>query len=189
MEITIHERHTSVSQDIKDLAIAKLEKITRFVHDAHRLELDFIEQPAKKPTQRFVCEVTVHCKHNVLKAHAESTEVGEALERVITKVESQASKLKDRRVKRFHPRKRDAKTHAMVSDDDLAALIFEDGQVEDAKVIKIKQLDLKPMEVEEAALQMDLLGHDFFVFQSTDSSNLNVLYKRKDGHLGIIQPS
>ena len=189
MEITIHERHTSVSQEIKDLAVEKLEKITKFVHDAHKIEVDFIEQPAKKATQRFVCEVTVHCKHSVLKAHAEALEIGEALELVVDKTKKQAAKLKDRRVKRFHPRKRDAKTHAMISDDDLAALIFEEGQVEDAKIIKIKQLDFKPMEVEEAALQMDLLGHDFFVFQSTDNASLIVLYKRKDGHLGIIQPS
>ncbi len=189
MDITIHEKHTSVSQEIKDIATAKLEKITRFVHDAHKLEVDFIEQPAKKATQRFVCEVTVHCKHNVLKAHAESTEIGEALERVIDKVEHQASKLKDRRVKRFHPRKRDLKTNALPNDDDLAALIFDEGKSEEAKVIRVKQLDFKPMEVGEAALQMDLLGHDFFVFQSASSDKINVLYRRKDGHLGIIEPS
>lgn len=189
MDITIHEKHTSVSQEIKDLAIEKLEKITRFVHDAYKLELDFIEQPAKKATQRFVCEVTVHCKHNVLKAHSEATDVGEALEKVVDKVEHQAAKLKDRRVKRFHPRKRDVHTNALPSDDDLASLIFDEGPREEAKVIKVKQLDFKPMEIGEAALQMDLLGHDFFVFQSVDSEKLNVLYKRKDGHLGIIEPS
>lgn len=189
MDITIHEKHTTVSQDIKDLATEKLEKITRFVHDAHKLEVDFIEQPAKKATQRFVCEVTVHCKHAVIKAHAEATEIGEALERVVDKVESQAAKLKDRRVKRFHPRKRDLKTNALINDDELAARIFEEGQVEEAKVIRVKQLDFKPMEIEEATLQMDLLGHDFFVFQSVNSDKLNVLYRRKDGHLGIIEPS
>ena len=168
MDITIHEKHTSVSEEIKNIAITKLEKITRFVHDAHKLEVDFIEQPAKKATQRFVCEVTVHCKRN----------------------ESQAAKLKDRRVKRYHPRKRDLKTNALVNDDDLAARIFATDQVEeDAKVIKVKKLEFKPMEVGEASLQMDLLGHDFFVFQSIDSEKLNVLYRRKDGHLGIIEPS
>ena len=190
MDITIHEKHTSVLEEIKNIAITKLEKITRFVHDAHKLEVDFIEQPAKKATQRFVCEVTVHCKRNVLKAHAESTEIGDALDRVIDKVESQAAKLKDRRVKRYHPRKRDLKTNALVNDDDLAARIFATDQVEeDAKVIKVKKLEFKPMEVWEASLQMDLLGHDFFVFQSIDSEKLNVLYRRKDGHLGIIEPS
>lgn len=189
MEITIHEKHTKVSQEIKDIATKKLDKITRFVNDAHRLEVEFIEQPSKKATQRFICEVTVHCKRNVIKAHAESTEIGEALERVIDKVESQASKLKDKRVKRFHPRKRDMRTNAWVNDDDLAERIFGEGQNEDAKVIKVKQLEFKPMEIEEATLQMDLLGHDFFVFQSTKTDRLNVLYKRKDGHLGIIEPS
>ena len=77
-----------------------------------------------------------------------------------------------------------------MNDDDLAARIFATDQVEeDAKVIKVKKLEFKPMEVGEASLQMDLLGHDFFVFQSIDSEKLNVLYRRKDGHLGIIEPS
>lgn len=189
MDITIHERHTSVAQNVKDLATEKLEKITRFVHDAHKVEIDFIEQVVKNPAQRFVCEVTVHCKRSVLKAHAEATEVGEALDRVIDKVEHQAQKLKSRRVARFHPRRRDAKTHAMIPDEDLAALIFEEGNTEEAQVVKVKELDMKPMPVDEAALQMDLLGHDFFVFHNADDDRLSVMYRRKDGHLGMISPS
>jgi putative sigma-54 modulation protein len=189
VDITIHERHTHVAQHIKDLASEKLEKITRFVHDAERVEIDFIEQPAKKPTQRFVCEVTVHCKKSVLKAHAEALEAGEALDKVIDKVEHQAQKLKSRRVSRFHPRRRDAKTHAMLPDDDLAALIFSEGETEEAKVVKVKELDVKPMPVEEAALQMDLLGHDFFLFQNSEDEKFSVVYRRKDGHLGMISPS
>ena len=190
MEIKIHERHTNVSDAIKDLAIDKLEKITRFVHDANLVEVDFIEQPAKNPTQRFVCEVTVHCKRNVIKGHAEGLEAGIALDLVIDKVERQAQKLKSKRVSRFHPRRRDVKTHAMVPDVDLAALIFDEEEAqEEAKVVRIKELDLKPMDVEEAALQMDLLGHDFFVFQNSSDDKFSVMYRRKDGHLGMIAPS
>lgn len=190
VEITVHEKHTHVSEDIKALAIEKLEKITRFVHDAHLVEVDFIEQPAKNPEQRFVCEVTVHCKRNVIKGHAEGVEAGIALDLVIDKVERQAQKLKSKRVSRFHPRKRDSKTHALVPDIDLAALIFEqDEPHEEAKVVKVKELDLKPMDVEEAALQMDLLGHDFFVFHNSDDDKFSVMYRRKDGHLGMISPS
>jgi putative sigma-54 modulation protein len=189
VDITIHEKHTHIPQSIKDLANDKLEKISRFVHDVARIEVDFIEQPVKKSSQRFVCEVTVHCKKNFLKAHAEATEAGEALDRVIDKVQHQAQKLKDRRVKRFHPRRRDVRTHAMIPDDELAEQIFSDGEVEDAKIVKLKQLDVKPMPVEEAALQMDLLGHDFFVFQNADDNQISVMYRRKDGHLGMISPT
>jgi len=102
VEIKVHEKHTHVSPEIKDLAIEKLERITRFVKDAHLVEVDFIEQPSKNPEQRFVCEVTVHCKKNVIKGHAESIEAGIALDLVIDKVERQAQKLKSKRVSRFH---------------------------------------------------------------------------------------
>ncbi len=190
VEITVHEKHTQVSQDIKDLAVEKLEKITRFVSDAHLVEVDFIEQPSKNPEQRFVCEVTVHCKRNVIKGHGEGIEAGIALDLVIDKVERQAQKLKSKRVSRFHPRKRDPKTHALVPDIDLAALIFEgEDQDEEAKVVRTKEIDLKPMDAEEAALQMDLLGHDFFVFHNSEDDKFSVMYRRKDGHLGLISPS
>lgn len=189
MEITIHERNTKISQQVKDLAEEKLEKISRFVHDAHRIEVDFIEQPSKKPTQRYICEVTVHCKKNFLKGHAEALEAGEALDKVIDKVEHQAQKLKSRRVSRFHPRKRDPKTHAMLPDEDFAALLGEEGQDEQVKLVKVKELDVKPMDVEEATLQMDLLGHDFFLFHNSQDDKLAVLYRRKDGNLGIIAPA
>jgi len=190
VEIKVHEKHTHVSPEIKDLAIEKLERITRFVKDAHLVEVDFIEQPSKNPEQRFVCEVTVHCKKNVIKGHAESIEAGIALDLVIDKVERQAQKLKSKRVSRFHPRKRDSKTHAMVPDIYLSALIFEQEEPqEQAKVVRIKELDLKPMDVEEATLQMDLLGHDFFVFHNSEDDKFSVVYRRKDGHLGMISPS
>lgn len=189
MDITIHEKHTKVEQHIKDLAHEKLEKITRFVHDASRVEVDFIEQPVKKTSQRFVCEVTVQCKKNFLKAHAEGSDAGEALDRVIDKVEHQAMKLKSRRVSRFHPRRRDVRTHAMLPDDILAAEIFQEGKAEVAQLVRTKELEMKPMPVEEAALQMDLLGHDFFMFHNADDNRVSVMYRRKDGHLGMISPS
>ncbi|MFN8015374.1 MAG: ribosome-associated translation inhibitor RaiA [Acidimicrobiia bacterium] len=190
MDISVHEKNTNVSQSVKEIAVEKLDKITRFVHDAHHVEVDFREQPSKNPSQRFICEVTVHCKKNFLKAHAEGMDAATALDLVIDKVEHQAQKLKSRRVSRFHPRKRDMKTHAMIPDEDLAALIFEDeSKDEEAKVVKVKELDIKPMALEEAALQMDLLGHDFFVFQNIDDEKFSVMYRRKDGHLGMISPS
>lgn len=189
MDITVNERHTHVDQITKDLAVDKLEKITRFVHDAHHVEVDFIEQASKNPQHRFVCEVTVHCKKTLLKAHAEGIDAAVALDLVIDKVEHQAQKLKSKRVSRFHPRRRDMKTHAMMPDDELAARIFGEGEAEEAKVVKVKELDIKPMDTEEAALQMDLLGHDFFVFQNADDDRFSVLYRRKDGHLGMISPA
>ena len=189
MDITVHEKHTHVPQNIKDLAVEKLDKITRFVHDAHHVEVDFIEQASKNPEQRFVCEVTVQCKRNFLKAHAEGIDAAIALDGAIDKVEHQAQKLKSRRVSRFHPRKRDSRTHAMIPDEDLAALLSEQEPDQEAMIVLVKELDVKPMAVEEAALQMDLLGHDFFVFQNADDARFSVMYRRKDGHLGMISPS
>ena len=63
----------------------------------------------------------------------------------------------------------------------------DDSEVEDSKIIKRKKIENKPMSEEEAILQMNLLGHEFFIFDNTDTHTVSVLYKRKDGNYGIIE--
>ena len=63
------------------------------------------------------------------------------------------------------------------------------GNHEGPNVVKSKRFDLKPMSVEEAALQLELVGHDFFVFTNAETSDTNVVYKRNDGHYGLIEPA
>ncbi|MFZ4515431.1 MAG: ribosome hibernation-promoting factor, HPF/YfiA family [Acidimicrobiia bacterium] len=182
MDIIIRAHHTTVSDDLRALASEKLAKIDRFAGDVYRVEVDFSEERNPRIHERQVCEATVRLRKVVIKAHASGHEQVVALDRLVDKVEHQLQKLHSKRVSRTHPRRRDLVTHALPVDD-LALPVEPD---EEGRVVKVKKLAIEAMSTDEAALQMDLLGHDFFVFTNVDTGRTAVMYRRQDGHLGLI---
>ncbi len=198
MDIQIRGKNVHVSEALKRATREKLARIDRFADGPGRIEVDYYEQRNRRIHDNQVCEVLVHLKGNLLKAHAASTDLHAALDLVVDKVEHQAKKLKDRRVERWHPRR--SRLHPDVPPEDL---LFDAGDGEFAgdgegdgddledhgRIVKTKLVEIKPMTPEEAALQMDLLGHDFFVFISAETSHAAVLYRRHDGRLGLIETS
>lgn len=183
MTISFIAKNVEITDDIKELAEEKISKLDRFLNDISSIELIFIEEknPAVHNTQ--VCEATIHIKGTPLKAHGAGLSFHEALDKVANKLVHQAQKLKDRRVKKYQPRRRDYNNQSLIS---VGEEISENDAVE-AEFIKTKQISLKPMSQEEAALQMDLLAHDFFLYVDDKSKAPSVIYRRKDGNLGILQ--
>ena len=118
-----------------------------------------------------------------MKAHAAAAEPEAALDLVVDKVEHQVSKIKDKRVKRSHPRGR---LHHNGLGEVIPIEADFDHQ-EEAKFVKTKQFVATPMDAEEAAVQMDLLGHDFYLFTNVETGHAAVVYRRNDGHLGLIE--
>lgn len=182
MDITIRAHHTNVSDDLRALTLEKLSKIDRFAADVYRVEVEFSEERNPRIHERQICEATVRLRKIVIKAHAAGHEQVVALDRLVDKVEHQLQKLHSKRVSRTHPRRRDLITHALPIDE-LATPVEAD---EEGRVVKVKKLALEAMSQDDAALQMDLLGHDFFVFTNVDTGRAAVMYRRQDGHLGLI---
>ena len=207
MDIVVRGKNRSVSPRLGAAAREKASKIARFTHDAGRVEVDFSEVHTARLDERQLCEITVHLKRRFLKAHAASTEPEAALDLAIDKVGHQVARLKDKRVSRSHPRRSNGGSGNgaapfPVGEDTLEG--FEpgagdldrsdvdepdlDGEVDTApKIVKTKQFDAKPMDPEEAALQMQMLGHAFFLFTNTETGHAALLYRRRDGNLGLIE--
>jgi putative sigma-54 modulation protein len=192
MDIVVRGKNVDVPPRLRKLAREKVRKISRFTHDAGRVEVDFSELRNRRVSDNQVCDVIVHLKRNFVKAHAAASEPAAALDLVLDKVEHQVARIKEKRVTRTHAprRKRAASGGAEV-------LSAPDGNIEvddeddDAgivnRIVKTKRLTMKPMGPEEAALQMDLLGHDFFLFTNAENGHAAVLYRRRDGNLGLIE--
>jgi len=179
MEILVRGKNCVVSPELKETAQEKIGKITRFTPDATRVEVDFVEMKNPSIAARQQCEVTVHLKKQLVKAHASAAEPEAALDLVV----HQVSKIKDKRVKRSHPRGR-------LHHNGLGEVIPIDDsfdEKEEARFVKSKQFVSTPMGPDEAAVQMDLLGHDFYLFTSSDTGLASVVYRRNDGHLGLIE--
>jgi putative sigma-54 modulation protein len=182
MDIVVRGRNLQVPRRLRGIAREKLAKISRFTHDAGRVEVDFSELRNHRTGDTQVCEVTVHLKRHFVKAHAAAREPETALDLVVDKVEHQVARIKEKRVSRSHPRHRNngvAPPPLELDDDDEA-----DGE---PRIVKTKRFTVKPMTPEEAALQMDLLDHDFFLFMNAENGRAAVLYRRRDGDLGLIE--
>jgi putative sigma-54 modulation protein len=185
MDVVIRGKNVKVSESLRTAATEHLAKLDRYANGLARAEVDFSEERNPRIADNQKCEVLVHVKGHLLKAHASASEPFAALYAVCDKVEHQVKRLKDKRVARHHPRR--------VRSQRVEMPLLGDEEEEDqqepqtARIVKIKEFTIKPMTAEEAVLQMDLLGHDFFLFTSSESGRAAVIYRRNDGNFGLIE--
>ena len=198
MDVVVVGKHTEIDAALRALTVEKVERVTKFAKDVRRVDVDYEQLPTRRAEDSHACEILVHVRQHLVKGTAAATEHVIALDRALDKVEEQIRRLHERRVGRKNgSRARGARAAAAPAD---VATIVEtgapgadgDGAGIDAVapvVVKSKQFDVKPMGVEEAALQMNLLDHDFFLFTRADSGRAAVIYRRRDGQLGLIEAS
>ena len=183
MDVVIRGKNIKVSESLRDAATEHLTKLDRYANGFARAEVDFSEERNPRIAENQKCEVLVHVKGHLLKAHASASEPFAALYAVCDKVEHQVKRLKDKRVARSHPRRIRTQRIEMPPLEDEE----EVEEPQPARIVKTKEFMIKPMTAEEALLQMDLLGHDFFLFTNSDSGRPSVIYRRNDGNFGLIE--
>jgi len=177
MRIIFRGKHIEVTDAMRNYIEKRLNKIER--HFDHILEV-IVTLSVEKNRQ--IVEVTLQASRALIRAEEETDDMYASIDKVADKLERQIQKYKDKYLKKPHSgteRKGLAKERVNVEDS-------ESNEI--AKIVKTKRFAIKPMSVEEAAMQMDLLGHNFFVFANDNTDKVNVLYKRKDGNFGLIEP-
>ena len=186
MDIVVVGKQGGVDAALRQLTGEKVERVDKFAGDVRRIEVDYEHHPTRKAEDSHTCEILVHVRQHLVKGMAAATEYPIALDRALDKVEQQMRRLHGRRVGRKNGTRARGERLATVPVSD-AALLDGDEPDEPSLVVKTKQFSVKPMDIEEAALQMELLGHDFFLFTSADSGRASVIYRRRDGQLGLIE--
>jgi putative sigma-54 modulation protein len=182
VEITVSSRHTTVSEALRAATEEKIARLARFVEGMDRAEVHFSEERNPRISEKEVCEVTLegHGQHVRCKVSAPDGFV--AVDRAVEKLEHQLHKLKTRRRRRIQGVRRDngAAPPNGGEVDDL------DEESERPRIVKTKRFEMKPMTPEEAVLQMEMLGHGFFFFTSSETERAAVVYRRADGDVGLI---
>ncbi len=185
MDLVVVGKHTEVDTALRALTQEKLQRIEKYASDVRRVDVDYAEHLTRKATDSHTCEILVHVNHHLVKGTATAAEHAIALDLAVDKVEHQMRRLHERRVRRRNgTRARSARVG-----DDTVTDVDAENDAPGQSIVKVKQIEVKPMHTEEAVLQMELLGHDFFVFRSTDNGRAAVLYRRRDGALGLIEVS
>ena len=160
------------TKSIKDYIESKISKLDKYFENN-----DFTATVlTKKEGRNQKIEVTIPTTTFTLRNEAVNEDLYAAIDNVVDKLERQIRKNKN---------KINKKNNKKVIQD--FELILEDEFIEDEKIVKRKNLELKPIDEEEAIIEMEMLGHNFFVFKDVDSENICVLYKRKNGNYGIIE--
>jgi len=181
MNLQVKGRNLEVSDQIRQYAEDKLGKLDRLVNDPTRVELELAVEKNPSIADNQIAEATVWTKGPVLRARESSGDMKASIDQLVDKLERQVKRYRDKRRPRKHDRPESA-----VPEPDLLERLEED---EATAIVKTKQFAVKPMAPDEAVLQLELVGHDFFVFRNAESDEVNVVYRRRDGNYGLIEPS
>ena len=177
MRLQVKGKNVDVSDSLKDYAAQKLGKLDKHLNDAARLELELQVEKNPSISENQVAEATVWTKGPILRARESSTDMKASIDQLVDKLERQARRYRDKR--RRGPGR---SSHQPL--EGTPVIPDEDSPL----IVKTKQFPVKPMSPEEAVLQLELVGHDFFVFQNAETLEVNVVYRRRDGNYGLIEP-
>ena len=181
MQIIVKGRHMAVTDAIREYAEEKISKASKvFDHNTMSAEVELYHEKNPSIEKNQVAEVTVYTKGPVIRAKESATDMYAAIDLVSEKLETQ--------FRRYKGKVKDRHSGKMAPPPVPAPEIPLEAEEEERTIVKTKVLQVKPMTAEEAILQMELLGHDFFVFTSAETELVNVLYRRRDGDYGLIEP-
>ena len=182
MEIQVHGKKTQVSDDIRSLVVHKLESAGRFWEEKVGItDVELTEEANPRlSADRFRVEITAPVAGNIVRVHATSHDQHAAVDAAADKFERRLRRLKERIIDRTR------QSNKRLNPSEISAETSEELPPT-VSIVRTKQFTMKPMSPEEAALQLEMLGHSFFFFYNAETDGHAVLYRRNDGQLGLIE--
>jgi putative sigma-54 modulation protein len=217
MELTIRPKNFKLAPGTESHIRKRLERLPRHLDNLESAEVILTQEPTHLAPQRvrYVAQLTLHTKNNLIRSEVANPELLTAVDEAVDHLSRQIERLKGRFYRKGRPGlgKSSAEVVAVSSEAPSVVemarparvpernaprkrtrkpeMLRPDGLVEDdeiGSIVKIKRFGLKPMYPDEAIEQMELLGHSFFIFWNAGEERMNVVYRRKDGDYGLLQP-
>lgn len=182
MELTFRSRHVPITDQLRQHTTRKLERLGRYLPMVDEAVVE-LEQEGGENSRRYVVQLTVNCNGTYLRAEERGPRLLAAIDAAVDVLSRQLRRFKDkvyRRGRRFRDKE--------LAVEEPPAEEGGDEEVVLGKVVRVKRFPVKPMTEEEAVEQMELLGHDFFLFFDANADTYALLYRRRDGHYGMIIP-
>lgn len=181
MRVDVHSRNGNTPQYLLDHAQPRLERLEHYLGSVEQARVTVSEQRG-----RYTLEITAHTPRNILRSEKTASDVLEAFDDAFRALELQARRLKARLKDRTKTSIRELEVAgAQPAVEDAP----EEPLPEAPEIVRVKTHSLKPMSPEEAAMQMEMVGHDFYVFTNSQTENTAVVYRRKAGGYGLIEPT
>ena len=187
MEIAIHGHNMEVTPRLTNYIEKKTGKLDRYMPDLKSIEVELSEENTRSASERQIAQITIRdTRGTILRAEERSSDMFAAIDTVIDKLYRQIDRYRGKRKRKW--RGAGAPAPEEFLGEPLPIEEEEDLGPAEPHIARRKRFASQPMSTEEAIDQMELLGHDFFVFFNVADAAINVLYKRRDGNFGILQP-
>ena len=187
MKVMVHGRNVDVTDYVKEYVTKKVGKLERYLPQIGEVRAELTQNMTRSADDRFTAQITLWASGQILRAEESTSDIFASIDATVDKMSSQIRRFKGRR---YDNRRR--ASHAVTREAEVAATAVTDetaeAEEEAVRIIRHKEFMVQPMDEDEAAEQMELLGHDFYVFFNPQAKAVNVIYKRKDGNYGVLQP-
>ena len=184
MDVHIHSHNLEITERLESYVEKKTDRLDRYMPNITQVSVDLSTENTRSVGERQIAQITVRDdRGTILRAEERSNDIFAAIDAVIDKLYRQINRYRGKRQRRW--RGSNAQEEFLMGEP--LPIEEEDEDIEQ-NVVRYKRFPLRPMSTEEAIEQMELLGHDFFVFFSAEEEAINVLYRRRDGNYGLLQP-
>jgi len=170
VQVQVRGKNLEVTQALQQYVAQKLSHLDRFSDHLGRAQVTLSVE-----RENHICEVTIPLGHRLLRAEEQSPDMYASIDLVVDKLQRQIEKYRTR----ILARRAEGEERSL-----------EEGApaAPEGRVVRTKRYPIKPMTVDEAILQMELLGHDFFIFTNAETERVSLVYRRRDGNFGLIEP-
>ena len=180
MELMIKGKNVEVTERLHDYVHKKIGRLDRYLPTISEAWVELSVEGTRAAQDRQVCQVTVRSNGIILRAEERSDDMFNSIDTVLDKMYRQIARYKGKRQNRWRG--------SGAAEEPLPPELEEELEEETTEIVRFKRFPMTPMNPEEAIEQMELLGHDFFVFFNAEEGQTNVVYRRKGGNYGVLQP-
>ena len=186
MQLVIKGKNMEVSDRLKHFVERKLSRLERVLPSIAEAEVELSSAKTRSADARYGVQVTLKANGVLIRGEQSAADTYTAVDAVLDKLDRQIARYKTRRFGAFDKGAVEAKaTYKALATEAEETPPADEGE---GRLVRVKRFAMKPMDVEEALVQMQLLGHDFFVFHNSETDMVSVVYRRADGNFGLIEP-
>ena len=185
MELTIQARNLELDEATRDYVARKLQRVDRHINGVRLATVQLGHEATRRVDQRFSAQITLDVNGSVLRSEERGATPRAAIDIAADVVDRRVQRLKGRVYRSERARHSGASIRYEAPPQEEAPSEAEDRE---GKVVRVKRFPIKPMTLDEAMFQMEMLGHDFFLFLNTEGRQYQLLYRREDGDYGLIVP-
>lgn len=190
MQLLIKGKNLEITDAVRSHVRRKLSRLDRYLDSISQTEVEISMEQTKAATDRYVVEVTMTANGTILRGEEKAADIHSAVDVVVDVMQRRLTRFKERLQQRGRGATRAVPVEQSEPAEwtpDEAPEAADNAEHPRPRVVRTKMISVKPMSEEEAAEQMELLGHDFFLFANASTNRVAVIYKRHDGNYGLIE--